>query len=168
MQISARAEEHVPRPPEHVFDFATACETFPKVLLPLGPVAGIAHADLLDGAPLRTGARRRIVLTDGSIIDEQILAFERPRRHRYRWLNPPPAPRPRRAGRPKSKSKASRAGINCSSTASRFTSRAPAWSSAIRKSWRRTGATPSAPGARRMAVRVASRFWIAPTKTDCM
>ena len=92
MQISARVEEHVPRPPEQVFDFATACETFPKVLIPLGPVAGIAHADLLDGDRLRTGARRRIVLTDGSIIDEEVLTFERPSRHRYRWLNPPPAP----------------------------------------------------------------------------
>jgi len=92
MHVSARAEEHVSRPPEQVFDFATACETFPKVLLPLGPVAGIAHADLLDGDGLRTGARRRIVLTDGSIIDEEVLAFERPTRHRYRWLNPPPAP----------------------------------------------------------------------------
>ena len=92
MQISARVEEHVRRPPDEVFDFATACETFPRVLLPLGPVAGIAHADMLDGSPLCAGARRRIVLTDGSIIDEEILAFDRPVRHRYRWLNPPPEP----------------------------------------------------------------------------
>ena len=89
MRLHARAEIHVPRPPATVFDFAVACETFPRVLHPLGPIPGIAKAEMIDAPAPRTGARRRITMTDKSVIDEELVAFERPVRHRYRWLDPP-------------------------------------------------------------------------------
>jgi hypothetical protein len=92
VKLRARAEVHVPKPPEAVFDFATACETFPRILLPLGPVPGIAKAEMLGAGAPRAGARRRIGMTDGSTIDEEILAFDRPGLHRYRWLNRPAPP----------------------------------------------------------------------------
>jgi hypothetical protein len=46
----------------------------------------------MDGQPLRTGARRLIEMSDGAILMEDIVAYERPSRHRYRWtqgLRPP-------------------------------------------------------------------------------
>ncbi len=92
MRISERAEIHVPRPVEQVFDFSVACETFPRVLHPLGPIAGIAKAEMVDAVSPRTGARRRIHMTDGSAIEELLVAFDRPKRHRYRWLNRPAPP----------------------------------------------------------------------------
>ena len=92
MQLATRAEVHVPLPPERVFDVAVACETFPRILRPLGPIPGIAQARMLDAPGPATGARRRIELTDGSSLDEELLAVERPSRHTYRWLGPPARP----------------------------------------------------------------------------
>lgn len=92
MRIAERAQIHVPRPIEEVFDFSVACETFPRVLQPLGPIAGVAKAEMIDAPAPKTGARRRIHMTDGSAIEELLVAFERPTRHRYRWLNRPAPP----------------------------------------------------------------------------
>jgi hypothetical protein len=92
LEISTRTEIHVPRPAEVVFDRAVACETFPRILRPLGPIPGVARAELPGGGEAKPGARRRIELTDGSAIGEEILALERPRQHTYRWLDPPAMP----------------------------------------------------------------------------
>ncbi len=92
MRIAQSATVHVPRPIEEVFDFSVACETFPRVLRPLGPIAGVAKAEMIDAPAPRTGARRRIQMTDGSAIEEELVAFDRPTRHRYRWLNRPAPP----------------------------------------------------------------------------
>ena len=58
MEIATRTELHVPLPPEAVFDRAVACETFPRILLPLGPIPGVARAEMLDGGEPKAGARR--------------------------------------------------------------------------------------------------------------
>jgi len=92
MEISTRSEVHVPRPPEVVFDRAVACETFVRILRPLGPIPGIARAEILGDGQLRAGAQRRIELTDGSVMGEEILSFERPRLHAYRWQDAPAMP----------------------------------------------------------------------------
>jgi len=89
MQLAAHAEIEIARPVEPTFDFAVACESFPRVLLPLGPLPGVSGAQMLDGAAPKTGARRRILLSDGSSVIEELLALERPQRHRYRWTEPP-------------------------------------------------------------------------------
>ena len=92
MRIETRAEIEVAKPREEVFDFAVACETFPRVLLALGPLPGVAQARMRDGADPKPGALREIGLTDGSAIDEELLALDRPARHRYRWANRPEPP----------------------------------------------------------------------------
>lgn len=89
MQLGTHAEIEVARPAERVFDFAVACETFTRVLLPLGPLPGVQRAEMLDGAEPKAGARRRILLSDGTSVLEELLAFERPLRHCYRWVEPP-------------------------------------------------------------------------------
>lgn len=92
MKLSMQAEFEVARPVEEVFDFATSCEGFPRFLFPLGPIPGVASARMVDAPMPATGARRDILMTDGATIEEVLLAYERPSRHRYRWLNRPAPP----------------------------------------------------------------------------
>jgi hypothetical protein len=85
MQLRASATIEIARPREVVFDFSCACETYVKLFRPRGPIAGVAKAAMIDGAPLAAGARRRIELSDGAVLEEDVLAFDRPTRHTYRW-----------------------------------------------------------------------------------
>jgi uncharacterized protein YndB with AHSA1/START domain len=92
MQLATRAEIEIARSPGEVFDLAASCDGFPRFLHPLGPVPGVAGAEMLDASAPKPGARRRVRMTDGSTMDEELLAFERPTRHRYRWAHPPAPP----------------------------------------------------------------------------
>ena len=92
MRVSMRAEFEIERPIEEVFDFATACAGFPLFLFPLWPIPGVSSARMVDTPLPITGARRDILMTDGATIQEILLAYDRPARHQYRWLNRPPPP----------------------------------------------------------------------------
>ncbi len=92
MHITTKPAITVPRSRDIVFASAISNEMFKRTLLAYGPIAGIADGIILDGQPLRQGVRRRITLTDGTILDEDILEHEVPTRHRYKWtsgLKPP-------------------------------------------------------------------------------
>lgn len=65
---------------DRVADPAAAGEFFRG----FGPVPAIAEVRLLSPGPLAAGARREIVMADGSTLLEQVTEFDRPRRHRYR------------------------------------------------------------------------------------
>ncbi|HVP68344.1 MAG TPA: SRPBCC family protein [Anaeromyxobacteraceae bacterium] len=92
MKVCVRAQVEVPRPRDEVFDFATSCEALPRFLKAEVPVPGIARAELIEGPRMRKGTRRRISLTDSTWLLEEIVAHERPGRHRYRWVTRPPLP----------------------------------------------------------------------------
>jgi hypothetical protein len=92
VQLKCYASIEVDAAPERVFDFATELASFPRMLLPLGPLPGIVSIEMLDGAAPARGARRVVRMSDKSEIFEQILDLDRPRRHRYRWLNAPAPP----------------------------------------------------------------------------
>lgn len=92
MKVETEAEIRVPRPPEEVFDFATADGAFEKVLRPLGPIPGIVNVTVDGGGPQVKGSKRRLTMTDKSVLGEEVLVLERPREHRYRWLNRPAPP----------------------------------------------------------------------------
>lgn len=92
MKLDARATVHVPRPPEEVFDFAVANQNLSRMLQRKGPIPGVTGAELVEGSELRAGARRRVSMTDGSSLIEELIALDRPRVHEYRWAHPPPAP----------------------------------------------------------------------------
>jgi hypothetical protein len=85
MRISTSATIEVSRPREQVFDCACACATYEKLFKARGPIAGIVKAHMIDGASPATGTRRRIELSDGGVIEESVLAWDRPARHTYRW-----------------------------------------------------------------------------------
>jgi len=85
MNISTAASIVVSKPLEEVFDFCCRNETYEKHLQPRLPVAGVQKCAFFDGHSLKEGDHRRITLTDGSVLDEQILDYAPPTLHRYRW-----------------------------------------------------------------------------------
>ena len=92
MKLQTHAEVVISKSPEAVFDFSTADRIFEKVLRPLGPIPGIVNVEVEGGGPQVTGSKRRVTMTDKSFLGEEVLLLERPREHRYRWLNRPAPP----------------------------------------------------------------------------
>jgi uncharacterized protein YndB with AHSA1/START domain len=92
MKLTARASVDIPKPADQVFDFATSCEGFPRFIWAYGPIPGITRAEMVAGQAPKAGAERHVHLTDGNVVKEQLLAYDRPSRHRYRWLHAPAFP----------------------------------------------------------------------------
>ena len=92
MDVTVRSAIHVPRPPEVVWDFAVGCENFPRFLRRLGPLPGVVEVAMLDGAAPGPGVRRRVTMTDDSVLVEHVLELSRPTTHRYRWEGGPRPP----------------------------------------------------------------------------
>jgi hypothetical protein len=85
VKLEVSASRVIGAPTEKVFDFAVAAENLPRILVGFGPIPGIASIEMLDGAALATGAKRRVRMSDGSEIFEEVTALDRPRRHTYRF-----------------------------------------------------------------------------------
>jgi uncharacterized protein YndB with AHSA1/START domain len=85
MQLHTRAQVTISRPREEVFDFAVAHENLSRVLVKLGPIPGVVRIEPAGGA------RRLVSLSDGAVVEEEVLELERPRVHRYSLsgLKPP-------------------------------------------------------------------------------
>lgn len=92
MKLTARASVEIPKPVDQVFDFATSCEGFPRFIWAFGPIPGITRAEMVGGQAPKAGAERHIYTSDGNVVEEELLAYDRPSRHRYRWLKPPAFP----------------------------------------------------------------------------
>ena len=77
--------------PDVAFDFISDSRNLARFVRPLGPIPGVERCETLasDAGALE---HRNVYMTDGTITEEQVVAFERPRLYRYRWLNPPQAP----------------------------------------------------------------------------
>lgn len=94
MKVTTDTSIIIPGSREEVFDFACANETYERNLKPHGLIAGVKKAEMFDGHALAEDSLRRISLTDGVVLEEVILEYDRPTRHRYRWsggLKPPNA-----------------------------------------------------------------------------
>ncbi len=81
----------VAQPIDVAFARSIDAASLPRFLLRYGPIPGAVRADELTGGPA-AGSRRRLEMTDGSIIEEEITALERPRRCAYHWLTRPRPP----------------------------------------------------------------------------
>jgi uncharacterized protein YndB with AHSA1/START domain len=92
VELVTRASTVVPRPIDAVFDFATDPTKLSSFMKPLLPIPGVQQVTVDGDGVSRAGARRRVGMSDGSVMGEEILALDRPRAHAYRWLNPPKAP----------------------------------------------------------------------------
>jgi hypothetical protein len=91
MELRTRTTVTVPQAIEAAFDRAIDSSSFPRVLMRYGPIPGVVSAEELSGGPA-PGSRRRLKMTDGSVIEEEITDLERPRRYSYHWLTRPKAP----------------------------------------------------------------------------
>lgn len=92
MHIEASARLDIAAPPQQLFDLTTDCRALPRFVRPSGPIPGVDRAEMLDNAAPAVGALRRVTLTDGTTVDEEIVALTRPSLHRYRWVQPPAPP----------------------------------------------------------------------------
>jgi uncharacterized protein YndB with AHSA1/START domain len=91
MQVRTYASTEILAAPERVFDLVVDYGNCAHFFRRWGPIPGVVSCEAIeesgDGRP-----RRRLKLTDGSTHEEEILALERPRCFRYRWLHAPAAP----------------------------------------------------------------------------
>lgn len=92
MKLATHASVEIPSPADRVFDFATSCEGFPQFIWAYGPIPGITRAEIVGAQPPQAGVERHIHMTDGNVVEEELLTYERPSQHRYRWLKPPAFP----------------------------------------------------------------------------
>ena len=83
--ISTSASVLIPRPREEVFAWATDSTNAPETLRSRGPFAGITKVEMHEGQVLAKGAKRRVHMTDGTVLEEVILDYDPPVRHRYGW-----------------------------------------------------------------------------------
>lgn len=81
--VTARAALFVGRPPPAVFDFVVEPASIPASFRGHGPIPGAKHAELVGSGGMRVGARRRVENTDGTTVEEVIVALERPWHHAY-------------------------------------------------------------------------------------
>jgi hypothetical protein len=83
MKIHTQAVAEYPVPREQLFVMATATESLASFLKPEGLIPGVERAWIVGGGAPKKGSIRRVVLTDGTPLDEEITDWEPPRKHAY-------------------------------------------------------------------------------------
>ena len=84
MEVTAAASIEIAKPIDSVFDYAVTSENIPRVFVGYGPIPAVVSATVRGDGVMREGATRTIENSDGSVIDEAIIAFVRPTRQAYR------------------------------------------------------------------------------------
>lgn len=88
MNVSTRATIEIAGSPEEVFDFVADPFLLARWLRELAPIPGVKAAEAIGERAQRVGSRRRIAMTDGAVLIEEVLVLDRPHRHAYRWEKP--------------------------------------------------------------------------------
>lgn len=89
MEIPARAELVIARPRDEVFACLTEPARFGEVFGRYGPMPAVVRAEMLDGADKDArGGKRRVTMSDGMEIIEEIQVSDPPRAHGYGWESP--------------------------------------------------------------------------------
>lgn len=84
MKIHTLAMAEFPVPREKLFAFACQPDVMAKVIQPLGAIPGVERIWIVGGGETKQGSLRRVILTDKTPLDEEVLEFEAPRKHVYR------------------------------------------------------------------------------------
>jgi carbon monoxide dehydrogenase subunit G len=84
MKVSTRALVEIPCDREAVFHYATDVANVPTIFRKLGLIPGVERAWVLGNGPTTKGAVRRLLMSDGTPLDEQVLEMEAPRKFFYR------------------------------------------------------------------------------------
>jgi uncharacterized protein YndB with AHSA1/START domain len=89
MDVKAQAVVVVPRPPAAVFRFCVDPTTMAQVFKGAGPIPAITQ---VTGPAPAVGVIRKIHQADGSVLEEEVLELDPPRRHAYRIVRGIKAP----------------------------------------------------------------------------
>jgi uncharacterized protein YndB with AHSA1/START domain len=91
MQLIVHTDAEMAASPETVFDLVSDSRNLPRFFRALGPIPGVDTVELL---PTNDGGleHRYVHMSDGSRVEERVLALDRPRLYRYRWLSRPKPP----------------------------------------------------------------------------
>lgn len=83
MDIQTHAVIEIDRDREALWKLATGVAVLPDIIRSRGPIPGIRKAYVVGGGETCLGVVRRLVMTDGTPLDEEITAFEAPRKLAY-------------------------------------------------------------------------------------
>lgn len=86
MKVWTEAHVEIARPAEAVFDHAVDPLKMPGLFVGYGPIPGIREVEIEGGGPPRAGVLRRVTNSDGSVVEEELVALARPHRQAYRLL----------------------------------------------------------------------------------
>lgn len=92
MDIKTQVSVDIARGREEVFAQATAPGTLPRIFRGKGPIPGVKAVELVGGGDvIKAGSVRHLQMTDGSVLDENFVEFERPSAFAYQMtgLRPP-------------------------------------------------------------------------------
>jgi Polyketide cyclase / dehydrase and lipid transport len=92
MHVHTRAQLEIAASPEVVFDLAADYRNLSRFVRPSLGIPGVERAEMVGGGPAKAGMLRRLEMSDGSAVEEELLALDRPRLHSYRWTRPPAPP----------------------------------------------------------------------------
>ena len=84
MKIHTLAMAEFPVPREKLFAFASSPEVLTRVLQAEGIIPGVERIWIVGGGETKKGTLRRVILTDKTPLDEEVVDFEEPRKHHYR------------------------------------------------------------------------------------
>ena len=83
MKVHTQSVAEYATPREQLFELANAGDSFAAIFRSAGPIPGVERAWVVGGGPVRQGTLRRVVLTDGTPLDEEVTDFEPPRKVAY-------------------------------------------------------------------------------------
>lgn len=86
MQIKTSAQIVIHANVEAVFDASIDCQNLPRFFTGYRQIPAIVSARTVDGLPLHPGSMRVVENSDGSLIEEIIVALDRPTRQSYQLV----------------------------------------------------------------------------------
>lgn len=86
MQVQTNVQIFIDAPIEQVFDCSIDCQNLPRFFTGYQGIPAILSATTTDGLPLHEGSTRIVQNSDGSEIEEAIVALQRPTLQAYKLL----------------------------------------------------------------------------------
>ncbi|MBE9123906.1 SRPBCC family protein [Tychonema sp. LEGE 07199] len=86
MLVKTNALVAIAASPEAVFYFVASLSNVPKTFRGFCPIPAIIKVEMADGGEMRQGGVSRIKHCDRSVIDEEIITFNKPERQTYRLV----------------------------------------------------------------------------------
>lgn len=83
MNVRLQAEIDVSCPAGTIFDLVNDADGAPRIYAAHGPVPGVTAMRYLGEGTPRLNAVRKVETSDGNVLEEKLLVYDRPRAHSY-------------------------------------------------------------------------------------